>query len=234
MNIDTFTKQVQDALGDELVSLTVYGSAATGDHDKRYSDINTLIVARKLDMPVLKSLAGAVSGWVKKGHPAPTLFTRERLNKSLDVFPIEILDMKERHRVLAGEEVLADLKADTRHLRFQVEHELKGKFLQLRDAYLLTENKPKLIAELLVQSLSTFQLLFRAALRLYAPDESSSKAEAVQKLSAHIKFATEPFLQVADLRTGQTKLKDVDIESLFENYLSAVAQVVDAVDALPS
>lgn len=232
MNLDTFTKHVQEALGDGLVSLTVYGSAATGDDDKRYSDINTLIVARELDLAVLKRLTDAISGWMKRGHPAPTLFTRERMNQSLDVFPIEILDMKERHRVLAGEDLLAELEVDTRHLRFQVEHELKGKFLQLREGYLLTGNKPRLIAELMVRSLSTFQLLFRAALRLYAQDESCGKAEAPQKLSTHIDFAIDPFLKVAGLRSGELKFKDLDMETLFENYLSSVAKVVDTVDSL--
>lgn len=234
MNLETFTQEVKTALGEELITLTVYGSAATGEDTKKYSDINTLIVAKKLDLPVLKRLSTAVAGWVKKGQPAPILFTKDRLEKSVDVFPIEILDMKERHKVLVGEDILPDLEVDTKHLRFQVEQELKGKFIQLRDGYLLTGNKPKLIAELLVQSLSTFQLLFRAALRLYEPNEASTKKAAPQRLASHIEFSAEPFEQVVRLRSGELKPKDINLEGLFADYLSAVSTVADAVDQLES
>jgi len=232
MKLEAFTQEVKEALGDGLISLVVYGSAASGEEDKQYSDINTLIVAEKLDLPVLKRLAGAISGWVKKGQPAPTLFTMKRLEKSVDVFPIEVLDMKERNRILAGKDVLTDFEVDTSNLRFQVEQQLKGKFLQLRDAYLMTDNKPKLIGELLVQSLSTFQILFRAAYRLYEPDEACTKLEAAGKLAAKVGFEETPFKQVALLKVGAIKGKDLDVEQLFADYLKAVAQVADAVDAL--
>jgi len=234
MKLEAFTQEVKEALGDGLISLVVYGSSATGEADKQYSDINTLIVAKSLDVPVLKQLAGAISGWVKKGQPAPTLFTMSRLEKSVDVFPIEVLDMKERNRVLAGEDVLSGLEVDTSNLRFQVEQQLKGKFLQLRDAYLLTDNKQKLIVELLVQSLSTFQILFRAAYRLYAPTETINKAQAATKLAEKVGFSAEPFLQVSRLRAGELKAKDVAVEYLFADYLQAVSLAADAVDALES
>ncbi len=232
MKIEQFADKVSTALGDELVSLIVYGSAATSEPGSESSDANTLVVAKQWRMSELKRLSESVQVWIKKGNPPPMLFTRERLKKSSDVFPIELLDIKERHKVIFGEDVFKDIVVDARHLRFQVEHELKGKLLHLRDGYLVTNNKPKRIAELLVRSLSTFQLLFRAALRLYEFESKIGKIEAVVALGEHVTFDVDAFAQVQALKVGELSYKKLDCEDLFDRILHSVSTVADAVDGL--
>lgn len=232
MKIEEFTEKIKEALGDSLISLIIYGSNASNEESAPYSDINTLVVAEQLGMVELKRLAASVKSWIRKGQPAPLLFTRDRLLKSADVFPIELLDIKERHKVVTGEDVLDAVPVDVRHLRFQVEHELKGKLLHLRDDYLLTENKPKRIIELLVQSLSTFQVLFRAALRLYELESGVGKSEAVTRLANHIPFDSKSFAELHSIKMGTLSPKQVDAEDLFSKVLHSVATIADAVDAL--
>ena len=182
-------------------------------------------------MKELKALSKLSQGWVKAGNPPPLLFTLDRLQKSADVFPIEILDIKESHRVLFGEEVLSQLEVHYENLRLELEHELKSKLIQLRESFLMTGGKRKEVVELLIESLSSFLVLFRAALRLYQDEVPPRKLDAMRALSQHIRFDTGVFERVEELKEGKKKSKQLDWEALFERYLQTIESVVDAVDA---
>src|SRR5262249_33717493 len=74
-------------------------------------------------------------------HFDPLFFTRSQLEKSIDVFPIEWLDIQERHLRIEGEDLFQTLEVPRTYLRLQCEHELRGKHIQLRQAYLLSPAK---------------------------------------------------------------------------------------------
>ena len=86
------------------------------------------------------------------------------------------------------------------------------------------------IRELLINSLSTFLVLFRAALRLYQDQIPAKKIEALQELSRHIQFDTDVFKRVAEMKEKKA-VKGTSPETLFKAYLEAVETVVDSVDS---
>ncbi|MBT8041748.1 MAG: nucleotidyltransferase domain-containing protein [Pontiella sp.] len=214
-----------------LKSIVLYGSGAAGDHAGKRSDYNILVVTEDLGLDTLDSLSRTAVKWSRAGNPAPLLFTEGRLKQACDVFPVELLDIRESHRVLYGDDPVEALEIDTKNLRLQIEHELRGKLIQLRQSYLLTQGKSKAVANLMIESLSTFLVLFRASLRLFGEDVPRKKLEALEKLSTHIAFDGSIFQTVQRLKDGTTKAKDVEIENLFSNYLKTIESVIDAVDA---
>ena len=149
MTIEQLVEQLKKALPDGLKSVVLYGSAAAGDHVSKRSDYNVLVVTEQLGLSELKALSKPASAWVKAANPPPLLFTLDRLKKSSDVFPIEFLDIKETHKILFGEDFLQDIEVHTENLRLELEHELKGKLIQLRERYLLANGKPKQVIELM-------------------------------------------------------------------------------------
>ena len=52
---EELTTHLQNALGDNLISVVLYGSAAAGDRTEKYSDFNTLVIVKDIGLPVLKS-----------------------------------------------------------------------------------------------------------------------------------------------------------------------------------
>lgn len=231
MTPEKLVEALKKDLGDGLKSVILYGSAATGDHAGRRSDYNVLVVVERLGVPELKAMSRTAATWAGQGNPPPLLFTVERLAKSSDVFPIELTDMKEAHKVLHGEDVLADLKVSEENLRLELEHELKGKLIQLRERYLLTGGRAKRVAELMVRSLSTFLVLFRASLRLFEDNVPPKKLEALAALRKHVSFDEDVFRTIHRMKEGSARPPDPDVEPLFERYLQAVEAVVDAVDS---
>jgi hypothetical protein len=231
MTPEKLVEDLKQACPTELKSVILYGSAAAGDHSGKQSDFNILVVTEDLGIKTLNALAKTASAWAKAGNPAPMLFTEERLAKAADVFPIELLDIRECHKVLHGEDLVQGLEIDTKNLRLEIEHELRGKLIHLRQSYLLTQGKSKAVANLMIQSLSTFLVLFRASLRLFEEQVPQKKFEALEKLSTHLAFDGTAFQTVQGLKEGTQKTKDVAVEELFNNYLKTVECVIDAVDA---
>lgn len=231
MTPEKLVEELKQACPTGLKSVVLYGSAAAGDHSGKQSDYNVLVVTEDMDLDTLNALAKPASAWAKAGNPAPMLFTEERLAKATDVFPIELLDIRECHKVLHGEDLVQGLEIDTKNLRLEIEHELRGNLIRLRQSYLLTQGKSKAVADLMIQSLSTFLVLFRASLRLFEEQVPQKKFEALEKLSTHLAFDGSAFRTVQGLKDGTRKTKDIVIEELFNRYLKTVECVVDAVDA---
>jgi predicted nucleotidyltransferase len=231
MKLEAFVEKIESALGESLTSVILYGSAAAGDHVAKKSDYNLLVVASALGLKELKAIASVTGAWTRAGNPPPLLFTRDRLQKSADTFPIELLDIKQAHRILSGEDVVSDIEVSDENLRLELEHELKGKLIQLREGYLMTGGKPRQVTSLMTNSISTFLVLFRGALRLYSGSEVPVlKRDALQALSEHIEIDQAVFLEIDSLRQGEVKSKDIDADALFDRYVNEVERVVDAVD----
>lgn len=223
------TAQLKAAVGPRLESVILFGSAAAGDHTGKRSDYNVLVVLDRLGPEELNALSKTARAWAKAGNPAPLLFTRDRLVRSADVFPLEITDIQGSHQVLYGTDAVRDLPVDQRQLRQQLEYELKGKLIQLRERYLLAAGKPREVTDLMINSLSTILVLFRGALRLYQPDAPTRKMDSLAALAVHVPFPTGPFETIAQLKAGR-KVPGVRPDDLFADYLQAVETVVDAVD----
>ncbi|MDI6641288.1 MAG: hypothetical protein QME68_03145, partial [Elusimicrobiota bacterium] len=162
----------------------------------------------------------------------PLMFTLERFRSSTDVFPIEFLDIQDCHKILYGLDPFEDLTIETENLRIELEHELKGKLIQVRERYLMTAGNLKAVKELLCKSLSTFLVLFRNVLRLYGEKPPVKKFAALEELVKKIPFDLNVLYQIEKLRQGDKSIPDKDLESIMERYITTIENVVDTVDKL--
>jgi predicted nucleotidyltransferase len=229
---EQFTEKLKILCGDNLKSVILYGSAAAGDYAAKGSDYNLLIVMNDLHPSILRQLAKPVGAWERAGNPPPLLFTRKRLAEAADVFPIELLDMRDARKVLFGDDVIQGLEISIANLRLQVERELRSALIQLRRNYLSASASPRRLAALLTGSLSGVLVVFRAALRLYETQVPSEKFQALEKLNGNVPVAVDAFRQINGLKTGVLKIKEVNAGQLLEEILKSIETVVDAVDRI--
>ena len=96
-------RRLQEAAGENLQSVVLYGSAARGDYHAHKSDLNLLCVLKSVKATELLRVASVIRWWSDQLHePVPRFFTQEELLHSADVFAIELLDIGQAHRVLVG------------------------------------------------------------------------------------------------------------------------------------
>jgi hypothetical protein len=89
-----------------------------------------------------------------------------------------------------------------------------------------------LLRRLLVDSISTFCVLFRHALALHGRDVPPVRRDIVQAARDHFAIDPSPFERLLDLREQRIKPRDADPVALLPGYLQGIALVIDAVDRL--
>lgn len=225
-------ERLKKAHPDGLVSVVLYGSAAVGDHHGRFSDINILCVLRQVTPQELAASAPIFQWWQKLGNPSPLLLSVEEVRTSTDCFPIEFHDIRERHRILFGEDVVKDLEVDDSFYRAQVEHELRAKLLRLRQRGACVLAGRDLLLQLMAESVSTFCVLIRHALRLHGAEAPHQKREIVAQAVQTFGIDPEPLYTLLDFREQKRKAKEIAAGPLYENYLRQIEVVIRAVDRL--
>ena len=169
--------KLKQAQGTNLKSVVLYGSAVTGEFHPQHSDLNVLCVLEKLGATELARMSPAARWWSGQGHPAPLVFGLQELQRSADIFAIELVDIKSGNKVLAGEDVFAGLEVPMNLHRLQVERELRTNLIRLRQRYLAARQDNKTVLRLMTDSVSSFASLFRHALiALGAKPEAQSAA----------------------------------------------------------
>ncbi len=230
--ISEFVTQLRQAAETNLESVILYGSAASGEYEADYSNVNLLAVLKDTSLPKLLVLADAIMGWTEQKHPAPLLITREELERSADVFSIELMDMRRQHRVLFGPDVVADLQIPMHLHRVQVEYELREKLILLRQRLILDAADEKRTWHLLLRSLPAFATLFRHALIAQGEPVPATKRDSVKALAAILAFDASPFEHLLDIREHRADPKQFQVRELAGRYLAAVEQVTAAVDKM--
>lgn len=230
--INEFVSRLQKAAGDNLESVILYGSAASGEYDPEYSNINLLAVLKDTALPKLLLLAPAVGAWTKQKHPAPLMITRDELERSSDVFSIELLDIRRQHRVLYGTDLVANLQIPMHLHRAQIEYELREKLILLRQRLLMEAPNEKGIWNVLLRSVPAFATLFRHALIAQGQPAPATKREAVKALAGALGFDGTAIERLLDVREHRADRKQFRAEEIAAQYVAAVEQVTGAVDRM--
>lgn len=221
------------AHGAQLVSIVLYGSAVMGDFDPERSNYNVLVVLETITPADLRAVRPLIEDWQARGHPLPLYFTREEMADASDVFPMEFLDMSAAHRVLYGEDPFLGLEVSTVHLRHQIEYELRGKLIRLRELYIPASQSAERVTALMTDSIVSFVTLFRHVLRLFGISEPPLKRrEVVQRLGDSLSLEVTPFHAVLDLREAKRSLPLEEADRLFAAYVEAIRGVIERVDHL--
>ncbi len=231
MTLEALSGRLQSQLGDALAAVVLYGSAARGERLEQHSDFNVLVVVRALAPAALRTLAPTVADWTAAGNPPPLILTEAEWASSRDIFAMEVADILERHRVLAGALPAVPGGVAREHLRHQLESEAMGKLLALRQGILAAGADAAREVELLLAARSAVLVLFRTLLRVHG--ESADGAEAVVRRAAALAgFDAAPFLEVVAHAAGGGRIAPERADAVLTACHAGLERFVAHVDAL--
>jgi len=148
--------------------------------------------------------------------------TMEEWKRSADIFPMEYADILERHRVLHGEPPFEGISVSLSDLRLQLEQQVMGKLLQLRQGAVLAGTDGKRRIELLLASLSTMMVLFRAVLRLHGERPEGDNSAIATRVGTLAGFDATPFVRAVQHVHGAEKISSTDAGTVLAGYLTAI------------
>ena len=227
--LNEIVKLLKDVAGENLCAVVLYGSGVDDDF-REHSGLNILCLLHRLTGGALEKVRPAALRWMRRGHPEPLVFTLEELRSSADVFSIELLDMKARHRMLEGADFLASLEVPMAQHRLQVERELRTNVIRLRQSFLRCRGQRSELADLMMASASSFGTLFRHALIVLGQDAPKSNRAAADDLGRMLSIDTAAFHRVMDLREGKSAVGEMNLEKIFGAYLDLVTKTAEEID----
>ncbi len=223
--LQNFVSQMEQLFGDELRSVTLYGSAAGVDYNPERSDLNFLVIVKEIQSEKFQPMLRWVKGWRQRQIAVPLLLDLNLLESSVAHFPIEFSEMREQHETLYGEDPLKQLEIPLQYLKLQCEQELKGKRLRLPAAYVETQGEPLALEALLIAAVKSFGVLMRTLLKLKKISPAREFLEILDQIEHAFGLELEGVRQAHQLRMGFQHFDRDELDKLFHHLFYDVNQL---------
>ena len=231
-HLDDYVAGLDTELGAGLKAVSVYGSATGPDFVPKKSDINLVVVVDRLDEEVLTRLLDVVKWGAGRSIVPPLMLTPSDIEASLDVFPIEYLEIKESHVVIAGDDYFSSIEVDPGNLRLECESQLKAAVLRTRQAYLEIGLRRKGAEQVLAASLTSLIPVFRGMLRLKGVRPPRPKAEVIASLGEAFGVETATFLAILRDKAGDERIEGEEAHAVLARYIDEITHLAGRVDEL--
>ena len=229
--IRPFFEEVMQCCPEKVHSVYVTGSAVTPDFRESTSDVNSLIVLNDLHFEFFKFLAPLGKKFKSKGVAAPLVMTPSYIQDSLDVFPMEFLELRLIHKTALGPDIVQDLEIDPVLLRLQCEREIKTRLIGLWNGYISSTGETDMIAHLLYRSIKGCMPLFRSLVFLLGKQPPIRKMDVIGAISENISIDKDVLIKALLLKESPIKNRE-ELLSLFERYYGNLETVAGMVNAL--
>jgi hypothetical protein len=213
-------------------SITIVGSSLTPDFVPGKSDINSVIIIRD-DLPGSLDAIAAAGKSLRKGHFAPPLlFTADHISRSLDTFPIELLDFQLNHRTIYGRDPFSGLSFGRKDVRLQCERELKSILFRLSQGYISCHAAPEPVTHLLISAVTSMTSTVRAMLWLKDVDRSGTFEQVFTRTAAAFSVDASPLIEIRKWKAAhRLPSKDV-VAGMFPATYELVSRLAGAIDAI--
>ncbi|MFA4888684.1 MAG: hypothetical protein WC628_03820 [Candidatus Omnitrophota bacterium] len=227
--VAVLAKNLQEIYQENLVSIIAYGSAVSGGFIPKRSHVDLLLILKDASLESLKKAHELAK---KNAFCHMLFFDEEFIARSLDTFPIEFLDIKERYLVLSGKDILQDKVIETANLRFQCEAELKEKLIALKQQYIKICRDHKAMRQLLLVSFQSILHILKSALRLTGETIPRAKEEIIKVCGLRFGLDTGLWERLLLLKNGQARITKGLIEALFAAFVKDLEKISHKIDAL--
>jgi hypothetical protein len=139
---------VQQSAGSGLSGLTVYGEVLDAGFEPSRGAMASALVLERMDLNLLRHLAEQGPKLGRKHIAAPFITTPDYIKGSLDTFPLEFLEISQRHATLCGRDHFETLEFSPQYVRLQCEREFKRVLIRLRQGLLAAAGREAVLGHL--------------------------------------------------------------------------------------
>jgi len=229
--VPQYLDSLLSAMGQDVKSVFLYGSAAGNDYNPRTSDVNIGIVLDEVPVKKLKNAAGIVKKGRKRRIAVPLFLTESYIKASLDTFPIEFIEMKDLSILIRGEDILGGIGIEREDLRRECEQQIKGKLVTIKQAYLEQALTRRGLETLIKKVFSSLMPVLRNALRLNDPGTPPiDKEEILARVGGEFGIDVEPFLEILRDKKADGRISGRCPEIFLEEFVHALERLSDIID----
>jgi len=200
LGLNTFVASAKQALGPDLVSLVLFGSAAEG-RMRATSDVNLLVVLAAFDAARIDALREPL----RLAHATIRLeamfVTEAELSEAAEAFAVKFADIRARHKVIAGKDVAASIAPSRAAMVTRLRQILLNYILRTRERYVLTSLREEQLAAVVADSAGPLRAAAEIMLQLEGRPAPSPK-EALETCARELDATRwqQPLAMLSDAR----------------------------------
>lgn len=227
--IDDAVARIVEAAGTGLIAVALYGEAASPEYHAGRSPLSLVALVKEVGPAILGALRPVATGFRRRRIATPLVVDPDYLDRARDVFPLELLEIRERHLPLAGDrEAFARIEVDAASLRREVEAEIRGKLLHLWEDYLTARTRRRLRADIL-DSVPYFTHVLRGMLHLRSAGGTTPVVPAVER---EYGLVLPVLARLEEVHRERRRIPLGEVETLFAAYLDEARALARAADRL--
>lgn len=230
--VEEYCRRLIDACGERIKSICLYGSVTGPDYAHGKSNVNILVIVDRIDQHLLDSLHRVAIWGRKHAIVAPLVLTRHYIERSIDTFPIEFLEIKQSAVVVYGETYFDDLVFESQNIRHECEFQARSALLRFQQAYLEIGRDRKGIERLLHTSINSLIPLLRAMMRVKGIEPPKSKIDLVRMIADVFGIETGVLVEILRDKAGDEKIGSKRACEIVADYLKALESIVSKIDEL--
>lgn len=220
--LEELAKSLETLLGEELVSLLVFGSAVRGGWVEHQSDVDLVLVLRNPSRETLLSVANTLNVARNALRFETMILRADEIARAADVFPLFYADIQRCHQLLSGKDTFRDVVIPDRFRRLRVEQELREMQIRLRRTLVDTQGSPERLHGIVERKLKQLRGPLDALFALQkSPAPSDAMGDLLEHASTVFDLDTKPLLELDD-----------DPVSSFDALNLLLSRAIDAADRL--
>jgi predicted nucleotidyltransferase len=195
-----FLEAAKGALGEDLVSAVLFGSAAEA-RLRATSDVNLMLVLARFETGRIHALREPLRHARAAIRLETMLILESELAAATEAFAVKFADIRARHRVLAGHDVLAALAPSRGAMLGRLRQILLNFILRTRERYALVSLREEQLAALVADAAGPLRSAAEIMLQLEGRPAASPKA-ALETLAREIdpQAWAEPLARLSQAR----------------------------------
>lgn len=183
-------------LGDNLVGLLAFGSAARGEFREGTSDVDVVVVLREATAAALQAISNPLQVARNAARIEAMVLVADEIPRAADVFPLFYDDLRSSNVVLHGADPFASLVIADHHRRLRIEQELREAAIRLRRAVIDAGGSPGHLAGAVERKIKQIRGPLRALLMLHGQQVGVALPEVMAAAGAHYKVDVSTFARV--------------------------------------
>jgi hypothetical protein len=150
--VSEYVALLRDLFGGGAKSLTLFGAVTSSEFDVSRDVASNVFLVESVDLDGLRRLAAEGKRLGKLRIGAPLTMTASYISESLDTFPLELLEISQKHVTVFGDDPFCDMKFEASHVRLQCERELKSTLIRLRQGLLAAAGRDRVLGDVEVDA----------------------------------------------------------------------------------
>lgn len=178
-SVQAYAETIRQTAGADAAALVFHGLVVGGTFDPSTQPARNALVLHKIDLEMLRRLGAKGSRHARAGIAAPVIMTPDYISRSLDTFPLELLEIQQQQVLVFGKDYFGELSFQATHMRMQCERELKTALLAMQDGLLGTAGRERLVHGLAADAAEGLVRVLRGILWLKGIREARSTADTL-------------------------------------------------------